>query len=139
MPDQPLTARTVSSIAEIPAAAWNGLAPSHGGRVDNPFLDHAFFLAAEQSGSASHRTGWQPQHLILEDASGAIVGAMPLYLKTHSQGEYVFDHGWADDLALRRHLDVLAGVGIAPDLDLGIPRDLDPIRPFQCVRERQQV
>lgn len=86
----------LSSIAEIPAAVWNGLAPSHDGVVDNPFLDHRFLLALEQSGSASNRTGWQPQHLLLSNSAGTPVGAMPLYLKSHSQGEYVFDHGWAD-------------------------------------------
>ncbi len=86
----------LSSIAEIPAAVWNGLAPAHDGVVDNPFLDQRFLLALEQSGSASNRTGWQPQHLLLSDSSGNPVGAMPLYLKSHSQGEYVFDHGWAD-------------------------------------------
>ena len=114
MPDQPLSARTVSSIAEIPAAVWNGLAPNHDGVVDNPFLDHAFFLAAEQSGSAGHRTGWQPQHLVLETATGETVGAMPLYLKSHSQGEYVFDHGWAD--AFQR-----AGGDYYPKLQCAVP------------------
>ncbi len=102
MPDNSLSARSVSSIADIPAEVWNSLAPNHDGVVDNPFLDHAFFLAAEQSGSASHRTGWQPQHLVLEDEAGTIVGAMPLYAKSHSQGEYVFDHGWADAFDRRR-------------------------------------
>jgi predicted N-acyltransferase len=114
VPDQPLTARSVSSIADIPAAAWNRLAPGKDGIVDNPFLDHAFLLALEQSGSASHRTGWQPQHLILEDVAGAIVGAMPLYLKSHSQGEYVFDHGWAD--AFQR-----AGGEYYPKLQCAVP------------------
>jgi hypothetical protein len=114
VPDQPLSARTVSSIAEIPAEVWNALAPNHAGIVDNPFLDHAFFLAAEQSGSATHRTGWQPQHLLLEDGAGDIVGAMPLYLKSHSQGEYVFDHGWAD--AFQR-----AGGDYYPKLQCAVP------------------
>ena len=96
MPEETLSADVLSSIAEIPATVWNGLAPSHDGVVDNPFLDHRFLLALEQSGSASHRTGWQPQHLLLSNSIGTPVGAMPLYLKSHSQGEYVFDHGWAD-------------------------------------------
>ncbi len=96
MPEETLSANVLSSIAEIPAEVWNGLAPSHDGVVDNPFLDRRFLLALEQSGSASNRTGWQPQHLLLSNSAGAAVGAMPLYLKSHSQGEYVFDHGWAD-------------------------------------------
>lgn len=96
MPEETLSADVLSSIAEIPATVWNGLAPSHDGVLDNPFLDHSFLLALEQSGSASTRTGWQPQHLLLSNSTGTPVGAMPLYLKSHSQGEYVFDHGWAD-------------------------------------------
>ncbi|MEP7239549.1 MAG: GNAT family N-acetyltransferase [Devosia sp.] len=75
------------------ATAWNRLAAAadpHG----NPFLEHAFFAALEESGSATKRTGWTPRHLVLHDGD-AIVGVMPLYEKTHSQGEYVFDHGWA--------------------------------------------
>lgn len=99
MPEETLSADVLSSIAEIPAEVWNGLAPSHDGVVDNPFLDHRFLLALEQSGSASNRTGWQPQHILLSNSGGAPVGAMPLYLKSHSQGEYVFDHGWADAFA----------------------------------------
>ncbi|WP_299638397.1 GNAT family N-acetyltransferase, partial [Devosia sp.] len=98
----------------MPAAVWNGLAPSHDGVVDNPFLDHAFLLALERSGSATNRTGWQPQHLLLSDAAGTPVGAMPLYLKSHSQGEYVFDHGWAD--AFQR-----AGGDYYPKLQCSVP------------------
>ncbi|HEY4200080.1 MAG TPA: GNAT family N-acetyltransferase [Devosiaceae bacterium] len=79
----------------MPAATWNGMLPSTQGKPDNPFLDHAFFLALEQSGSANAGTGWQPQHLLLQDG-GKPVGLMPLFLKSHSQGEYVFDHAWAD-------------------------------------------
>lgn len=114
MPEETLSADVLSSIAEIPAAVWNGLAPSHDGVVDNPFLDHRFLLALEQSGSASNRTGWQPQHLLLSDAAGTPVGAMPLYLKSHSQGEYVFDHGWADAFAR-------AGGEYYPKLQCAVP------------------
>ena len=56
---------------------------------------HAFFLAAEASGSAISRTGWQPRHLVAK-IGGQIAGIVPCYLKSHSQGEYVFDRGWAD-------------------------------------------
>ena len=72
--------------------------PGTNGVPDNPFLDHAFFLALEESGCANGRTGWQPQHIVIADETGTPVGLMPLFLKTHSMGEYVFDHGWAQAL-----------------------------------------
>ena len=62
----------------------------------NPTVSHAFLDALEESGSATARTGWAPQHLALADAAGQLVGAVPMYLKSHSYGEYVFDYGWAD-------------------------------------------
>lgn len=96
MADPDFRSEIVSSVARIPAASWNALVPGTDGFPDNPFLEHAFFFAAEQSGSATRRTGWQPQHLVLRDENDAIAGILPLYLKSHSQGEYVFDHGWAD-------------------------------------------
>ena len=83
--------RVVSSLAEIPAAQWDACAGS-----DNPFVSHGFLEALEASGSAAADTGWLPQHVILEDALGRLLGAVPLYLKSHSYGEYVFDHGWAE-------------------------------------------
>lgn len=104
----------VEAVADIPAAAWNSLVPGTDGVPDNPFLDHAFFLACEQSGSATARSGWQPQHLVLRDRSGTIAGIMPLYLKSHSQGEYVFDHAWAD--AYQR-----AGGDYYPKLQSAVP------------------
>jgi predicted N-acyltransferase len=92
MPDGggPARIRLVERLAEVPAAAWNACA---GG--DNPFLCHAFLEALEASGSAAARTGWLPQHVLVEEADGRLIAAAPLYLKSHSQGEYVFDHGWA--------------------------------------------
>ncbi len=92
-------ASLVDATAAIDAGGWNRIVPSTEGKPDNPFLDHAFFLALEESGSATRRTGWQPQHLVLTDPGGEIAGIMPMYLKSHSQGEYVFDHGWADAFA----------------------------------------
>ncbi len=77
---------------------WNALVPSTDGRPDNPFLDHAFFRALEESGCATAETGWQAQHILLTDAADQPVGLMPLFLKSHSMGEYVFDHGWANAL-----------------------------------------
>ena len=79
------------AIAEIPAAEWDACA----GDI-NPTLSHAFLHAMEESGSATARSGWAPQHLSLADKSGRVVGIVPLYLKSHSYGEYVFDYGWAD-------------------------------------------
>ncbi len=89
--DSEFTARIHPRIADIDAAAWDVCA---GG--DNPFLAHAFLLALEESGSAVSRTGWAGAHLTIEDETGLLIGAMPLYLKGHSRGEYVFDYGWAD-------------------------------------------
>jgi predicted N-acyltransferase len=93
LPDT-LTATIAGSAAEIDAQVWNGLAAATDPHA-NPFLDHAFFVAAEESGSATRRTGWQPRHLLLSDGDTA-VALMPMYEKSHSQGEYVFDHGWAN-------------------------------------------
>ncbi len=81
-----VTVKVVPEIADIPAAEWDACAGD-----DNPFLSHAFLEALEASGSATAETGWLPQHLALEDEDGRLVGAVPLYLKTHSYGEYVFD------------------------------------------------
>ena len=87
-------ARTISlgtGVAAIDAAAWDAL---HDG--GNPFVSHAFLSLLEQSGSVGPGTGWQAAPLLVEDAGGALVAAAPAYLKSHSQGEYVFDHAWAD-------------------------------------------
>ena len=78
-----------ASPASTPSA-WDRLVPA-----DSPFLSHAFLTAMEASRSASEKTGWQPFHLLVEEA-GRLVGAAPLYVKSHSYGEYVFDHGWAE-------------------------------------------
>src|SRR5580698_7325902 len=83
------------SIADIPAGDWNRLVG------DFPFLRHEFLAALEHSGSASTKTGWQAQHLTCTDAAGALLGALPLYLKSNSYGEFVFDWAWAD--AYQRH------------------------------------
>lgn len=89
-----LTAEIIDATSGIDASVWNGLAAAADSR-GNPFLDHAFFLALEQSGCATRRTGWTPRHILLRSGSEP-VGLMPLFEKTHSQGEYVFDHGWAN-------------------------------------------
>jgi uncharacterized protein len=93
-PDR-LIARLAGPAASIGAAAWNACANPEGERSPHPFTRYEFFAAVEESGSANARAGWRPCHLVVED-DGRIVGLLPLYLKNHSQGEYVFDHGWAD-------------------------------------------
>ncbi len=97
MPDggESFIVRAHSAIAEIDEAAWDRCAGQHRGDA-NPTVSHAFLKALETSGSASADTGWLPQHLTLEDSVGRILAAVPLYLKSHSYGEYVFDWGWAD-------------------------------------------
>jgi predicted N-acyltransferase len=89
--DGTITLRVHSAIAEIPAAQWDACAGD-----TNPSVSHVFLNALEESGSASPRTGWTPQHLSLSGPRGAILGVVPLYAKAHSYGEYVFDYGWAD-------------------------------------------
>jgi predicted N-acyltransferase len=87
-------ARFLDSISQIDAAGWNSLAG--GGQ---PFLRHEFFLALEESGCAVARTGWAARHVVVEDAQGRLAGAMPLYRKGHSRGEFVFDFSWANAYA----------------------------------------
>jgi uncharacterized protein len=86
-----VTVRVHSAIAEISAPTWDSCAGN-----GNPTVSHAFLNALEESGSTTGRTGWAPQHLSLAGADGAIVGVVPLYAKSHSYGEYIFDYGWAD-------------------------------------------
>jgi predicted N-acyltransferase len=86
-----VTARILSHARDIAAADWNACAGP-----GNPFLQHAFFTSLEDSGSATANTGWQPVHLVIDGDDGNPAAIMPNYLKSHSQGEYVFDHGWAD-------------------------------------------
>lgn len=94
MPDAEISLEAVPSVAKIAAADWDACANPDSGSF-NPFVSHAFFSALEASGSAVGRTGWGPHHLVAR-IDGAIAGIVPCYLKSHSQGEYVFDHGWAD-------------------------------------------
>jgi uncharacterized protein len=100
-----ITLEAVPSISDIPAAEWDACAnPVLAAAVDscgtskphyNPFVSHAFLAAAEASGSATAKTGWSARHLIAK-LGDQIVGIVPCYLKSHSQGEYVFDRGWAE-------------------------------------------
>ncbi len=87
-------ARIAARLGEIPAKDWDRLANPPGLPFD-PFISHAFLKALEDAETVSRRTGWLPQHVVVEEA-GAIVGVMPCYLKSHSRGEYIFDYGWAE-------------------------------------------
>ena len=84
-----------TAIADIGREAWDGCNAA-AEYADNPFTSFDFLQALEESGSVAARTGWAPRHLNVQDAAGETLGVMPLYLKSHSQGEYVFDHAWAD-------------------------------------------
>jgi uncharacterized protein len=86
-----VTLRVGNGVGSFDAAAWDACAGD-----DNPFVSHAFLSALEDSGSAVARTGWQPLPLAFDEADGALAGVAPAYAKSHSQGEYVFDHSWAD-------------------------------------------
>jgi uncharacterized protein len=127
-----LKIRILASLGEIDAAAWDAcanpepasipagtVAQSAGVPGDiseerfNPFITHAFLQALESSGSVGGRTGWTPAHIAVEEA-GRLVAAAPTYLKTHSMGEYVFDHGWAD--AYHR-----AGLDYYPKIQVAVP------------------
>lgn len=103
----------IDGLSEIARATWDALANPPGARMD-PFLSWDFIDALEQSRCAAPKAGWAPHHLIARDAAGAAIGAMPLYLKGHSYGEYVFDHAWAD--ALHR-----AGGRYYPKLQSAVP------------------
>jgi hypothetical protein len=105
--------RFADGVTGIGAKAWNACANPAGHASPHPFTRFEFFEALEASGSAVPRTGWQPAHLVLEDG-GAVAGILPTYLKSHSQGEYVFDHAWAD--ALER-----AGGDYYPKLQCSVP------------------
>ena len=111
MPDgsATLTLTLHQKIAEVPPAEWDACAGP-----DNPFVSHAFLSAMEDSGSANARTGWLPQHAVLRGEAGQVVAVAPMYAKSHSYGEYVFDHGWAH--ALER-----AGGDYYPKLQVAAP------------------
>ncbi len=107
--------RIVASMTGFGQTEWDELSSaSHCSETYNPFISHKFLTALETSGSATRDTGWLGQHLRLESKDGALIGAVPCYLKSHSQGEYVFDYGWAD--AFER-----AGGQYYPKLQVSVP------------------
>ncbi len=91
MSDGGLAARIGGSVGAFDREEWNALAGA-----DNPFVSHEFLTALEDSGSVGAGTGWQATPIVISEEGGPILAAMPAYLKGHSQGEYVFDHSWAD-------------------------------------------
>jgi uncharacterized protein len=106
------SARFLDSIAQIDAASWNSLL-----RDGQPFLRHEFLLALEESGCAVPRTGWTARHLVIDDAEGTPIGAMPLFRKGHSRGEFVFDFSWANAYAqhgLKYYPKLLSAVPFTP-------------------------
>jgi len=110
MSDPAFSARILTRISQIKEAEWDKNLPE----AYHPFLTWKFLHALEESGCVDETTGWAPRHIWLENSSGKALGAAPLYAKTHSQGEYVFDHAWAD--ALQR-----AGHHYYPKLQCSIP------------------
>ncbi|UVJ45299.1 GNAT family N-acetyltransferase [Pseudomonas sp. LS1212] len=100
---------TLNHLADLDAAAWDALLPGA-----QPFVRHAFLSALEDSGSVGKRSGWMPSHRLAVDGQGQLLAALPAYVKTHSYGEYVFDHGWADACAR-------AGIDYYPKLLCAIP------------------
>ena len=111
MPDgsATLTLTLHAKIADISASDWDACAGA-----GNPFVSHAFLSALEDSGSAGPRTGWLPQHAALRNAEGRLIAVAPMYAKSHSYGEYVFDHGWA-------HAFERAGGDYYPKLQVSVP------------------
>jgi predicted N-acyltransferase len=112
-----LSFRAERSFKAITPESWSQLAGASRSSTllpYNPFVSHAYLSALEESGSATDKTGWLGNHLLLEKADGLLIGAIPGYLKNHSQGEYVFDHGWAD--AFER-----AGGSYYPKLQCAVP------------------
>lgn len=107
------TVEVVPRIADVPAEAWDACANPDGATF-NPFIAHGFLEALEDAGTVGGRTGWTPRHLVLRTAEGEIAGCAPCYIKTHSQGEYVFDHSWAEAFAR-------AGGDYYPKLQMAVP------------------
>ncbi|MBI1619543.1 N-acetyltransferase [Aquamicrobium sp. cd-1] len=110
--------RAATGMNDFTPDEWNSLSGSCSSNASNkgynPFISHSFLSSLEDSGCANARTGWLPRHLRLEAPDGTLAGAVPCYVKSHSQGEYVFDHGWAD--AFER-----AGGSYYPKLQVAVP------------------
>jgi uncharacterized protein len=105
-------AEVVPRMAEVAADAWDRCANPDPATF-NPFITHGFLKALEDAGCVGGRSGWSPQHILL-NAGGELIGCAPCYLKSHSQGEYVFDHSWAEAYAN-------AGGRYYPKLQIAVP------------------
>jgi len=116
------SAKLCGPASAVPPEIWDGLANPEGAALPHPFARHAFFTALEESGSATTGTGWTPLHLLLSRGTTP-VALLPLYLKSHSYGEYVFDHGWAEAFAR-------AGGAYYPKLQASVPFTPVPGRRF---------
>lgn len=125
-----VTARVATDITDIDAAAWDACANPDAERF-NPFVAHAFLAALERAGCVGDGSGWQPCHIVIDDTGAGIAACMPLYVKSHSQGEYVFDHAWAD--AYQR-----AGGRYYPKLQCAVPFSPVP-GPRLLVHPREDV
>ncbi len=115
--DGGFTLRVVEGMDAFTDGEWTslgGTSPSTSGNPYNPFVSKSFLSSLEDSGCVDRRTGWLARHLRLDAPDGTLIGAVPCYLKSHSQGEYVFDHGWAD--AFER-----AGGQYYPKLQVAVP------------------
>ena len=116
MTESEITVQTHDSLAGIAAADWDACAcpeATSGGRANDPFTTHRFLSALEDSGSVGPGTGWQP-HYLTAHTGGTIIACAPLYVKSHSQGEYIFDHNWA-------HAFERAGGRYYPKLQMAVP------------------
>src|SRR4051812_4386321 len=120
-----LVARIAQGVASFQAEDWDGCAGT-----GNPFLTHAFLSALEESGSATGRTGWQSVPVAIDDEDGRPAAVAPAYVKSHSQGEYVFDHGWA--AAWER-----AGGDYYPKLQIAVP--FTPVPGRRLLTEREDL
>ncbi|MFL6796926.1 MAG: GNAT family N-acetyltransferase [Xanthobacteraceae bacterium] len=114
-----LTIKLANRITDVAAESWDACANPAGPQAAvsipyNPFISHSFLASLELSASVHARTGWQPMHVLAHDPAGVLVGAAPCYAKSHSRGEYVFDHGWAE--AYER-----AGGSYYPKLQVSVP------------------
>jgi predicted N-acyltransferase len=113
----PFQVKVAQTLSLVPAAAWDRCAFSGAlGEDDphNPFVSHAFLSTLEEAGCVGRESGWQPLHVLVEDEAGQLLAAAPCYLKSHSMGEYVFDHSWAE--AYRQ-----AGGRYYPKLQVSVP------------------
>ncbi|MEM9581100.1 MAG: GNAT family N-acetyltransferase, partial [Pseudomonadota bacterium] len=116
MSEQTVEIEVIDALSQISAADWDACACPEsldGGAPHDPFTTHRFLLALEDSGSVGRGTGWQPQYLITRQG-GEMIAAAPLYVKSHSQGEYIFDHNWA-------HAYEQAGGRYYPKLQIAVP------------------